>query len=222
MAGMLMDIAQWIRDRPISDDPSFISPNGHSFASNDNEVCRETFNGIEALYLGVLSTRDGVSAEFSSFHVDILEAKGDVKLVDNEEFIGWAATYTVYPPEDSEGDTASEGADEDSTQDIPTLPALVAFSFLSEAGARPITNEAELATAMTAMYYGRAELGLESPSDGLRPDFDNDALRANCSNVTLQVAYNMEDEISVAAFAASDLENQREFLKDVALWLTDN
>ena len=75
---------------------------------------------------------------------------------------------------------------------------------------------------MTALYYGRAALGLESPSETPAPDFENDPLRDNCSNVTLRVAFNMEDEITVAAFAASDLENTREFLKEVALWLMDN
>ena len=67
---------------------------------------------------------------------NILEARGDDRqLVDNEAFINWASTYTVYPPEDSEGGTGAEGADGGSTDDVPALPQFAASRFDSEAGA---------------------------------------------------------------------------------------
>ena len=219
MEGFLKDLALWISDRPKSDDPSFVSPTGHVFALNDGDECRKAFDIVEMQYIDTLETKEPVDEEFSALLGNILTKLGDVRLVDNEEFIIWASTHPGSTPEDTEGGTAAEGAEGASAQDVPRLPDFAIASFFSAAGASPIRTEADLERAMTALYYGRAELGLESPDATPTPDFDNDALRDNCSNVTLQVAYNMEEEISVSAFRAADLENQREFLKDVALWL---
>ena len=60
MEGFLADIAQWIKDRPVSNDPSYVSYNGHNFAANDNQVCREAFATIETQYLAMLESRAAV------------------------------------------------------------------------------------------------------------------------------------------------------------------
>ena len=67
------------------------------------------------------------------------------------------------------------------------LPSFVLFSFYTEAGANTIKDEASLAVALSSMYYGRAEVGLEHPTQPADPyeNFDNRALRHNCSDVTL-------------------------------------
>ena len=48
------------------------------------------------------------------------------------------------------------------------------------------------------MYYGRVEEGRETPVEIDDPyeNFDNDALRNNCSSLTLRSAYDIEDTIA--------------------------
>ena len=74
------------------------------------------------------------------------------------------------------------------------------------------------------MHFARVQAGLETQHDfsDLLPQFDNDSLEANCSNITEDVARDLENDIFSNLQASSDLESQRQYLKDIANWLADN
>ena len=74
------------------------------------------------------------------------------------------------------------------------------------------------------MYNGRAADGLENPRPFVDPyaQFDNDILRDNCSDTTVDFAYGIEDKVVNINFKNDDLENQMQYLKDIANWFMDN
>ena len=126
MRNFLMNVAQWIKDRPKSDDPSAVSPHGFVFTANDNQLCKMTFNSIEQESLDLSGQEEEIKGLFSELYNDILDKKGDIKFVDNEEFIIWALEAEDIEPEDIR------------------LPSYVARSFLSVVDASPITSESQL------------------------------------------------------------------------------
>ena len=63
--------------------------------------------------------------EFAVLYNDILDKKGDYRLVNNDVFIRWAGSYQDYP----------------STVEVPSsveLPAFVQLAFYSDQGANQI------------------------------------------------------------------------------------
>ena len=88
----LKDVAQWIRGRP-STGPNNLTETGHGFTAEDNAECMVTFFDIEQAYLNTLSEQKRVEDELNALYGNILAEKGDYRLVDNEAFILWVATY---------------------------------------------------------------------------------------------------------------------------------
>merc|ERR1712150_322820 len=93
----------------------------------------------------------------------------------------------------------------------------VKSTFLTEYGATPIESVEELTSAMTVLYRGRVDRGLEHEAI-----FDVFPLPEvyGCGEETLETAWMLVDQFYEAISRDLHLINQREFLQFVALYFT--
>ena len=99
MENVLKDVAEKIKAAP-STGTGNVSKTGHGFSAEDNEACIASFLNIEQLYIDCESEKTRVDNEFAALYGDILDKKGDYKLVDNNFFIAWLASYKEYPSDE--------------------------------------------------------------------------------------------------------------------------
>ena len=172
MESFLEDVAKWIRDRPIIPSGD-VSKTGHLFGPEDTQDCIDEFLRIEQILIDQQPIGLRVDMQFAILYKNILDIlkERSARLVNNDPFVQWVATYEEYPSETP------------ITGDVFINP-LVASLFYTAAGAAFIRNEEELANALTAMYYQRVDDGLEIPRPFVDPyaQFDNDILRENCDD----------------------------------------
>ena len=118
-----------------------VSKTGHGFNMDDNEECIRIFEETEQMYLDLMGEKMKNNEKSDMLYGDILAAKGDVPLVDNQVFIDWVATYREYPEPlviiEAPADADIEVVDE---IEVVELPQFVAFSFYSDFGAKRIVN----------------------------------------------------------------------------------
>lgn len=126
----------------ILDEPPTLT--GHVFNAGDDATCRENFIQLEEIELSY----DGSELEeFVRLYENILDAADEkgVALVDNNDFINWAASYGGF--EDPDGGIPEL---------IPILDS-VAERLYSANGAVPITNVDLLDMALTLLFDQRVQ-----------------------------------------------------------------
>ena len=96
MEKFLKDVNAWIRAQP-STGTVIRSQTGHGFSAGDSQECMTQFNDLEQMYLDIMSEKPRVADEFAVLYGDILDKKGDYRLIDNAVFVRWAGSYTEYP-----------------------------------------------------------------------------------------------------------------------------
>ena len=120
----------------------------------------------------------------------------NIPLIDNFEFLAWAAGEKEYT----------------GTQ----LSPLTQATFLSRSFARPIENLEDLEEALTVMFNNRVDLSLDFIAVfGILPFPAVDT----CTEETQDAYYELTSEYYDGAQRGLDLSNQEDWLKSVSNWL---
>ena len=99
MEKFLKDIAEWIRERPIVEGLE-VSQTGYTFNPTDNQECIDEFLNVEQIYIDQKIIGRRADMQFAMLYNDILTKKGNKRLIENDNFIDWVATYSQYPSEE--------------------------------------------------------------------------------------------------------------------------
>ena len=163
---------------------------GYTFLDGDDETCRNNFIATEQQFLDLDKEEfNEVSAEKNLIVQDILDKQeqSNLSLVDNQDFINWSTTYGG--PEVEDGFILFEP---------------VAVTFLTQAGATPLTNVEELGPALDTLFSQRIFTNLETPIP--TPDIAFESLDS-CTNETIAVGFEAFSAIEKVVNARDNLES---------------